>query len=142
MDPSERAFSRILREALEATRTLGERVDVVSRDVLSADHNELYRSALALEDAARTAAPSLDRLTAVVRRGAYENLESLGDALDKAPDRTEEAQALRNLLTEYRRVREVMASTMSQINEILGGLNRDMERLDSGAPRDTILRKA
>lgn len=72
MERRERAFARILREALDATRTLGERVDVVSRNVLSSDHHALYRSALALEDAARTAPASLDRLAAVVRRGQYD----------------------------------------------------------------------
>lgn len=135
-------FTRILRDALDATRGLGARADAVAQDVVSSGHTDLYRSALALEDAARTASPSFDRLIAVARRARHDTLDSLQEALAEAPGRAEDAALLRTLLIEHRRIREVMLSTTRQINEILGGLNRDMARMETGARRDTVLGKA
>lgn len=138
----DREFTRILREALDATRGLGERANAVAQDVVSSGHTDLYRSALALEDAARTASPSFDRLTAIARRTHHETLDSLQEALASAPGRAEDAALLKTLLVENRRIREVMLTTTRQINEILGGLNRDVARLETGTRRDTVLGKA
>ncbi len=118
------SFSHLLDEALGRSGDLIREADALAASISSAPPQALYAAATEFENAVQEARPVLDRLVEVLRNARHHTLESAWLALAGQPDRQEDARKLREIITEYHRVRAVLAMSGRQIEDTMRGLQR------------------
>lgn len=118
------SFTKLLDDALKRSSELLKGADTLAARVSSAPPQELYAAATELENAVQEARPVLDRLVEVLRNAKHHTLESAWHTLARQPDRQEDAKKLREIITEYHRVRAVLAMSGRQIEDTMRGLQR------------------
>jgi hypothetical protein len=134
-DVSGDAFSRALDEALGDAVTMRRSVDTLSSNILHGSPQLIYESAVELENQTNDTRGAVGRLVAILREANHHTLESAYRAMAAAQRHTE-AEKLRQLEDEYKRIQATMAASNSHIASILAGLN-DTSWHDPAARSDT-----
>ena len=117
-----RAFSRLLDDALNDATAIRTQVEALAADLLVAPPHRIYESAVELEERTRDGQSAMGRLVAVVRRAHQHTLESAYRVLAAKDGRAADAEKLRAIIEEYRRVRAVMNVSREHIESSIGTL--------------------
>jgi hypothetical protein len=117
-----RAFSRLLDEALNDAVSIRAQAETLAADVLVAPPHKIYESAVGLEERTHEGRTAMGRLVEVMRRAHLHTLETAYRALSSKGDREEDAEKLRRIINEYRRVRAVMDVSRGHIEAAMGTL--------------------
>jgi hypothetical protein len=119
----QRAFARLLDDALNDATTIRAHAEALAADVLVAPPHKIYESAVELEARTHDGNVAMGRLVAIVRRAHLHTLESAYRMLASKEDRGDDAAKLRGIIDEYRRVRAVMDMSRDHIELALGTLS-------------------
>lgn len=123
-DGSGRAFSRILEEALDATKLLKETAQQLSADLTRSPPDTIFRSAVELDLTVQHVRPILDRITSIILRANHHTIESAYRSLLGRPDRAVDAERLKQLMIEYHQTRAIVASSSRAIEDAMSLFRR------------------
>lgn len=116
------AFDAALTAALDTARTLRRDAETLSNSIESDAPEGIRRSSQRFENATAQARSVFDRLRVILREANHHTLESAYAALVAQPGRSEEANQMRSLITEFRRTRAIIARSGQRLDDAL----RDM----------------
>ena len=121
---SARAFSKILEEALDATKLLRANAQQLSADLTHSPPQTIFRAALDLDHTVQQVRPILDRITSIILRANHHTIESAYRSLLGRPDRAVDAERLKQLMIEYHQTRAIVASSSRAIEDAMSVFRR------------------
>lgn len=116
-------FSRLLEEALGDAQTIRRQAEELADSVLVAPPLKIYDSAIQLEQAAHEGRFAMERLLEIFKQAHLHTLESAYRALISQEGRISDAEKLRNIIDDYRRVRSVIDMSREHIEAAMGALS-------------------
>lgn len=139
---SDRAFSRILEEALDATKLLKENAQKLSSDLTHAPPQTIFRAAVDLDLTVQQVRPILDRITSIILLANHHTIESAYRSLLGRPERAVDAERLKQLMIEYHQTRAIVASSSRAIEDAMSLFRRgvwvDHQAIHSDGERELL----
>ncbi len=132
----QKAFSRLLEEALEDARDLHETIKVLSDEILTGEPSRIFQAASRLEGHAESGRAVLERLIAVLTRAHLHTLGSAYEALRAARGREADAEHMRRLISEYRQAKAVMRVATRHVDRAMASLGSTMPKADLASARE------
>ena len=122
----EKAFSRLLKEALEDAGDLREKIRVLSGEILTGEPSRIFQAASRLEGQVESGRAVMERLIAVLGRAHLHTLGSAYEALRTARGREADAEDMFRLISEYRQAKAIMRMATRHVDTAMANLGSAM----------------
>ncbi|HUC18842.1 MAG TPA: hypothetical protein VMA37_14270 [Acetobacteraceae bacterium] len=131
-----KAFSRLLKEALEDASGLREKIEALSGEILTGEPARIFQAASCLEGHVESGRAVLERLIAVLSRAHLHTLGSAYEALRAAKGREADAEDMLRLISEYRQAKAIMRMATRHVDTAMASLSNAMPKAGLASTRE------